>query len=66
MKRFLLAASLLAAFALQAQRPLTTAPSGGNKKAKVSESIGIIDVTVRYERPRVKGRVVKDGGNWLQ
>jgi len=63
MKRFLLAASLLATFALQAQRPLTTAPSGGNKKAMVSERIGITDVTVHYDRPGVKGR---DGKIWGQ
>jgi hypothetical protein len=35
---------------------LTTLPSGGNKKASVSERIGITDVTIHYDRPRVKGR----------
>jgi len=63
MKRFLLAASLLAVTALQAQRPLTTAPSGGNKKASVSERIGITDVTIHYDRPGVKGR---EGKIWGQ
>jgi hypothetical protein len=35
---------------------LTTDASGGNKKAVVSEGIGLTDVTVRYNRPGVKGR----------
>jgi hypothetical protein len=63
MKRFLLAASMLAVTALQAQRPLTTTPSGGNKKASVSEIIGITNVTINYDRPGVKGR---DGKIWGQ
>ncbi len=53
----------LAATAVQAQRPLTTAPSGGNKKAMVGEKIGITDVTIRYDRPGVKGR---EGKIWGQ
>jgi hypothetical protein len=35
---------------------LTTPPDGGNKKASVSERIGITDVTIHYDRPAVKGR----------
>lgn len=35
---------------------LTTPPNGGNKKASVSERIGITDVTIHYDRPAVKGR----------
>ncbi len=35
---------------------LTTPPDGGNKKASVSERIGITDVTIHYDRPGVKGR----------
>jgi tetratricopeptide (TPR) repeat protein len=42
---------------------LTTLPSGGNKKASVSERIGITDVTIRYDRPTVKGR---EGKIWGQ
>lgn len=38
---------------------LTVPPSGGNKKASVSERIGITDVTIHYNRPGVKGRVGK-------
>lgn len=42
---------------------LTTQPSGGNKKAAVSERIGITDVTIHYDRPGVKGR---EGKIWGQ
>ena len=35
---------------------LTMPPDGGNKKASVSERIGITDVTIHYDRPAVKGR----------
>jgi len=46
-----------------AQIPLTTAPSGGNKKASVTERIGLTDVTIRYDRPHVNGR---EGKIWGQ
>lgn len=39
-----------------AQGPLLSTPPGGNKKASVSEWIGITDVTIDYHRPGVKGR----------
>lgn len=45
------------------QIPLTVAPSGGNKKAVVSERIGLTDVTIHYDRPGVKGR---EGKIWGQ
>ncbi len=45
------------------QIPLTELPSGGNKKASVSERIGLTDVTIHYDRPRVKGR---EGKIWGQ
>lgn len=35
---------------------LTTLASGGNKKASVSERIGLTDITIHYDRPGVKGR----------
>jgi Protein of unknown function (DUF2911) len=35
---------------------LTILPDGGNKKASVSERIGLTDVTIHYDRPAVKGR----------
>jgi hypothetical protein len=63
MKKILPALALLAFTALQAQRPLTTPPSGGNKKASVTERIGITDVTIHYDRPGVKGR---EGKIWGQ
>lgn len=37
-------------------KPLTISPNGGNKKASVSEQIGIVEVSVTYSRPGVKGR----------
>lgn len=36
--------------------PLTAEPPGGNKKASVSEQIGIVKVAITYNRPGVKGR----------
>ena len=63
MKQFLIAAALLVTTALQAQRPLTTAPSGGNKKALVGEKVGLTDITINYDRPGVKGR---EGKIWGQ
>lgn len=41
---------------------LTTLPDGGNKKASVSELIGITDVVIHYDRPGVKGREGKIWG----
>jgi hypothetical protein len=40
---------------------LTALPRGGNKRASVSEQIGITDVIIRYSRPGVKKR---DGHIW--
>lgn len=36
--------------------PITTEPDGGNKKATVSEQIGIVKIEIKYSRPGVKGR----------
>jgi tetratricopeptide (TPR) repeat protein len=36
--------------------PLTLEPDGGNKKASVSEQIGIVKIEIAYSRPGVKGR----------
>jgi tetratricopeptide (TPR) repeat protein len=36
--------------------PLTLTPDGGNKKASVSEQIGIVKISITYGRPGVKGR----------
>jgi tetratricopeptide (TPR) repeat protein len=35
---------------------LTLEPDGGNKRASVSEQIGIVKIAVNYSRPGVKGR----------
>src|SRR6185295_9325326 len=43
--------------------PLTSAPSGGNKKASVTERVGLTDVSIHYDRPGVKGR---EGKIWGQ
>lgn len=58
---FLLAAVLFTSM-IAAQIPLTVLPSGGNKKASVSERIGLTDVTIDYSRPAVKGREGKIWG----
>ena len=42
---------------------ITMPAAGGNKKALVSERIGITDVTIHYNRPGVKGR---EGKIWGQ
>jgi hypothetical protein len=36
--------------------PLTAEPDGGNKKASISEQIGIVKIEINYSRPGVKGR----------
>ena len=36
--------------------PLTTEPDGGNRKASVSEQLGIVKISIAYSRPGVKGR----------
>ena len=36
--------------------PLTLEPDGGNKKATISEQIGIVKIAISYSRPGVKGR----------
>lgn len=45
---------------------LNTVPDGGNKKASVSERIGITDVTIHYDRPAVKGREGKIWGQLVE
>lgn len=36
--------------------PITLEPDGGNRKASVSEQIGIVRIEIKYSRPGVKGR----------
>src|SRR4030095_10913621 len=42
---------------------LTSLPRGGNKRASVSEEIGLTDVIIRYSRPGVKKR---EGNIWCE
>jgi hypothetical protein len=56
---FLLLLQLVFADLVKAQ--LTTTPRGGNKKASVSEQIGITNIIIHYSRPGVKKR---DGHIW--
>jgi len=44
---------------------LTTAPNGGNKKASVSEQIGVSKISIDYSRPGVKGREGKIWGTQI-
>ena len=63
MKQFLLLTFIVLTFTIsEAQRSLTMLPSGGNKKASVSEQIGITAVTIHYDRPGVKEREGKVWG----
>lgn len=56
-------AILQLAFLSPSRAQLTSLPDGGNKKASVTERIGITDVTINYSRPGVKGR---EGKIWGQ
>jgi tetratricopeptide (TPR) repeat protein len=46
----------------EASAQLTTIADGGNRKASVSERVGITDITVDYSRPAVKDRQDKIWG----
>jgi tetratricopeptide (TPR) repeat protein len=66
MKKLLLILMLLGTHQLFAQsQPLTTPNNGGNKKAAVSEYIGLCEVKIEYNRPGVKGREGKIWGTNL-
>src|SRR5881398_3419970 len=60
---FLLGCFFCFSVSLKAQITLTGLPSGGNKKAVIGERIGLTDITIHYDRPRVKGR---EGKIWGQ
>ncbi|MEP7322800.1 MAG: DUF2911 domain-containing protein [Saprospiraceae bacterium] len=57
----LIALLLVTSSVLQGQ--VLTPSSGGNRKASVSERIGITDVLIKYDRPAVKGREGKIWGS---
>jgi tetratricopeptide (TPR) repeat protein len=61
MKKMLSLFTVIAAVTVNAQ--LTSLPSGGNKKAKVVEQVGLTKVEINYDRPGVKGR---EGKIWGQ
>ncbi|MDP4246554.1 MAG: DUF2911 domain-containing protein, partial [Bacteroidota bacterium] len=58
--QFILAAGLTSVLALApaaaVKAQLTSLPRGGNKRATVSEQIGLTDVIIHYSRPGVKKR----------
>ncbi len=58
MKAFIFAvySTLVSASCLAQIMPLTLEPDGDNKKAGVSEQIGIVKIAITYSRPGVKGR----------
>lgn len=55
-KLLLFCICLLTVNGLQAQWLLNVIGDGGNKKASVSENIGLAKITINYDRPGVKGR----------
>jgi tetratricopeptide (TPR) repeat protein len=61
MKKILFLFAIITAVTANAQ--LSSLPSGGNKKAKVAEQIGLTKVEINYDRPAVKGR---EGKIWGQ
>ena len=53
---------LISSVAYTQVMPLTAEPDGGNKKASISEQIGIVKIEINYSRPGVKGREGKIWG----
>lgn len=62
-KKLLLTISALLISIFSFSQILFSIADGGNKKASISERIGITDVTLHYDRPAVKGR---EGKIWGQ
>src|SRR6187549_2896132 len=62
MKQFFCTAFSLLMFQYLSMAQLTTLPDGGNKRAMVAERVGLTDITIRYNRPGVKGREGKIWG----
>ncbi len=67
MKKIFLALMLtlaaVVAFTGISRAQLTSLPDAGNRRAAITEGIGITDVTIHYNRPHVKGR---EGHIWGQ
>ena len=60
-KLFLLAIAVIYLQITSAQMDFP--PSGGNTRAKITEEVGITDITISYSRPDVNGREGKIWGN---
>lgn len=52
----IIVSSFFAAPSFSQIMPLTVEPDGDNKKASISEQIGIVKIAISYSRPGVKGR----------
>lgn len=62
MKKHFTVFAILAMTALASKAQITMPSAGGNKKASVTERIGITDVRIDYDRPAVNGREGKIWG----
>ncbi len=62
MKNLVLLTTIFFISSISSFAQLTTLPNGGNKKAIVSEKVGLTDVTINYNRPSLKGREGKIWG----
>lgn len=62
MKKVIMIAFLCTVMTLMVRAQITMPAAGGNKKASVSERIGITDVKIDYDRPAVNGREGKIWG----
>ncbi|MEO6489095.1 MAG: DUF2911 domain-containing protein [Ferruginibacter sp.] len=63
MKKIISTIIIAAIVSLPVFSQLTSIPDGGNKKASVSEQIGLTQVNIHYDRPALKGR---EGKIWGQ
>ncbi|HEY6504707.1 MAG TPA: DUF2911 domain-containing protein [Chitinophagaceae bacterium] len=55
--------SLLVSSAIFSSAQMDVPPSGGNARAKITEEVGITDITIKYGRPDVAGREGKIWGS---
>jgi hypothetical protein len=62
MKKYLSLLLLVSCY-VSANAQMDLPPSGGNPRAKITEEVGITDITVKYSRPDVSGREGKIWGS---
>src|ERR1043165_6849832 len=62
MKKYLSLLMLVSVYYISSAQ-MDLPPSGGNVRAKVTEEVGITDITVKYSRPDVSGREGKIWGS---